>query len=163
MFINKHLQSLNFPQISSFWKRLVFFVYNLTSVLLPRQFPFTGPTKEFTTLRAWVFLQKSWQFGFSLTLPLCCWHPKNFSKGSWQSFSLRNDFTPGMLKRYGKIGEELIFKFTRLRFYFNFDGTVQADHEERTTAFQSLATRSLWKKWITSVDAYHYTFINNVY
>ena len=101
MFINKHLQSLNFPQISSFWKRLVFFVYNLTSVLLPRQFPFTGPTKEFTTLRAWVFLQKSWQFGFSLTLRLCRWHPKNFSKGSWQNFSLRNDFTPGMLKRYG--------------------------------------------------------------
>ena len=34
-------------------------------------------------------------------------------------------------------------KFMRLRFYFNLDGTVQADHEERTTAFQSLATRSL--------------------
>ena len=71
------------------------------SVLLPRQLPFTGPTKESTALRAWVFLQKSWQFGFLLTLPLCRWHPKNFSKGSWQSFSLKHAFTPEMPKRYG--------------------------------------------------------------
>ena len=72
-------------------------------------------------------------------------------------------------------GRSLAFcKFTRLHFYFNLDGTVQADHEERTTVFQSLATRSQWKKWITSVHVYHlyqqcllikftkYT-INNVY
>ena len=69
--------------------------------LRPRQLPLTASScKEATTLSACVFLQNSATVGLSLVPPLCRWHPKNFSRGSWFIFSLRNDVTPGRVKMY---------------------------------------------------------------
>ncbi len=48
------------------------------------------------TLSAWVFLQVCCTVGFLLVAPLWRWHPKYFSMGSWEIFSLRRNFTPGM-------------------------------------------------------------------
>ena len=61
-------------------------------VLAPLQLPLTGGRqKEFTTLRACAFWKYSFVFGWSLVPPLCRWHPKKFSTGSWQRFMLKNE------------------------------------------------------------------------
>ena len=66
----------------------------------PRQLPRNDPIqKEFTILKACVFLKNCAAFGFSLTLTLCLWYPKNFSRGSCDNFPLRKTLTPGMVKR----------------------------------------------------------------
>ena len=67
----------------------------------PLQLPLlTSPHAVFITRRAWVFLQNSATLGFSLVPPRWRWHPKNCSKGSWDSFSLRKVLTPGRVNKY---------------------------------------------------------------
>ena len=64
------------------------------------QFELTGPLHmEFTTRRACVFFWNSFTVGFSCVLPICRWHPKNFSRGSWHNLLLKNTVTPGIVKR----------------------------------------------------------------
>lgn len=65
------------------------------------QFPRMGPWQnDPITLIACVFFINSATLWLSLTLPRCLWHPKNFSKGSWQSRWLKKELTPGTVKKY---------------------------------------------------------------
>ena len=96
------LEGLNFSQISSFWKRFVFFVcvdfrfcFVTTAVTLhwanKRVHYSKGLGVLAEVLAIWVFIDSP-----SLSLA-----SEKFLIGSWQSFSLKNAFTPGMVKRYG--------------------------------------------------------------
>ena len=78
-----------------------FSISMLKGELVPRQFPLTGPLlTELNTRKTWVFLRNSCALGLSWVPPLCLWHPKNFSNGSWHILWLRKECTPGMVKRY---------------------------------------------------------------
>ena len=73
----------------------------LLLALLPLQLPLT--VSRHTLLiarRACVFLQNSWTVGFLLALPRCLCRPKYFSKGSWETRSLKKHLTPGKVKIY---------------------------------------------------------------
>ena len=50
-----------------------------------------------------MFFTNSATVGFSFALPACRWHPKNFSRGSCDNFSLRKQSTPLSLNKYGII------------------------------------------------------------
>lgn len=67
----------------------------------PRQLPLFGAlATEFITRNACVFFMNSNAFGLSCTFPLCLWHPKKRSSGSWHIRWLKNDLTSGKVNRY---------------------------------------------------------------
>ena len=82
--------------VASDWPRTFFtpkvFLFSISAIHI-----------ELMTRRLWVFFINLDAAGFSLALPVCCWHPKNFSNGSCDSFSLRKQFTPFSLNKYGII------------------------------------------------------------
>ena len=93
------------PGFLCFWSGLPS-AAQLMLVLLPLQFPLgTFPQNEFMPGNAQVFLQTWWLIEFSLLFPHRHWHPKHFSKLSWESqpLMIKTHFTPGMVKRYWTI------------------------------------------------------------
>ena len=54
------------------------------------------------TLSDCEFYKNSLAVGFSLGLPFCLCHPKNFSNGTWDNFSDRKQVTPFVLKMNGR-------------------------------------------------------------
>ena len=70
-----------------------------TFLFVPRLLPLILARHiEFITLKFCVFFKNSARVGFSFVLPAWRWQLKNFSIGSWDSFSLKKHVTP--LKRW---------------------------------------------------------------
>ena len=57
---------------------------------------------ESITLGDCKFFKNSLDVEFSLALPFCLWHLKNFSNGSWDDFSDRKQVIPFILKMNGR-------------------------------------------------------------
>ena len=82
-------------------KQCVSYSSEVVKSSLPRQLDFKEVLQnESTTRSAWVFCLKSLTVGLSCERPICRWHPKNFSNGSWQIRLLKKTCTPGTVKRY---------------------------------------------------------------
>ena len=102
----------------------------------PRQFAFTLPTQnELTTVRALVGIH----LGLSCVRPCCLWQPKNFSRGSGHSRSVRKTLMPGMEKKAGIISRSEFTTKNKIPHAMNITSFYTSFHMHRTLRLHLIA------------------------